>query len=103
MLKFGFKALRLRQRGCPYPLILVTSHMPAPARSAAFYLRELGDADALWDAVATHGDFSGLLRLRRYFTDTPPLTTPLPAPWRAVPEQLRLDQLDPFGQGDADA
>jgi hypothetical protein len=95
MLKFGFKALRLAQRGCPYPLILVTSHLPKPGTSAAYLLSELHDV--LFDAVATTGDLAGQRRLRAYFTDAPPPIRPLPAPWRAV--QLALDALAESGPG----
>ena len=94
MLKFGFKALRLAQRGCPHPLILVTSHLPKPGTSPAYLLSELNDA--LFDAVATTGDLAGQRRLRAYFSAEPPPTRPLPAPWRAV--QLALD-VDPLGPG----
>ena len=86
MLKFGCKALRLRDRKCRYPLLLVTSHLPKKGTSSSFLLTELNDA--LFDVVATVGDFAGQQRLRQYFTGPPP-PEPLPAPWREV--QLELD------------
>lgn len=90
MLKFGFKALRLRDRRCAHPLLLVTSHMPKPGTSSSYLLTELNDA--LFDAVATVGDFGGMQRLRTYFTGpTPP--QPLPAPWRAVQLELGMQIL----------
>ena len=66
MLKFGFKALRLAQRGCPHPVLLVTSHLPRPNSAAAYLLSELNDV--LFDAVATTGDLAGQRRLVAYFT-----------------------------------
>lgn len=89
MLKFGFKALRLAQRGCPHPLLLVTSHMPKPGSSSEFLLSELNDV--LLDAVPVVGDLPGRQRLHHYFSaDLPPgPVAPLAAPWRAV--QLGLD------------
>lgn len=86
MLKFGFKALRLAQRGRPYPLILLTSHLPRSGSSSAFYLSELNDV--LLDAVAVVGDVRGQQRLQHYLT-TDDLIEPLDAPWRAV--QLGFD------------
>jgi hypothetical protein len=89
MLKFGFKAMRLHQRGCPHPLILVTSHLPRPGSASSYFLSELNDV--LWDAVATIGDLSGSQRLARYFTESPPLATHLPADWRAAQLALGLE------------
>lgn len=86
MLKFGFKALRLHQRKCPFPLLLLTSHMPKPGSSSEFLLAELNDV--LLDVVPIVGDLPGRQRLQHYFTtDEPPI--PLAAPWRAV--QLGFD------------
>jgi hypothetical protein len=101
MLKFGFKALRLAQRGCPHPLLLVTSHLPKPATSSAYLLGEL--AEVLFDAVATTGDLAGQQRLRSYFVDVPPPSDPLAAPWRAVQLALDVDPLadEPGRTGDA--
>jgi hypothetical protein len=92
VLKFGFRALRLHQRGCPHRLLLLTSHLPREGTKAAFYLSELNDV--VLDAVAIVGDLPGQQRLRAYFTGEPPVA-PLPAPWRAT-------QLD-FDWDDADA
>lgn len=92
LLKFGFKALRLAARGSDYPLLLLTSHMPKPGTAAEFLLTEL--ADVLFDVVATRGDFAGYQRLRRYFNDQPPLSEPLPAPWRDVSADPRSLQLE---------
>lgn len=86
MLKFGFKALRLAQRGCPHPLVLLTSHLPNPGTASAFYLSELNDV--LLDAVAIVGDVRGQQRLQHYLTNEEPIT-PLDAPWRGV--QLGFD------------
>jgi hypothetical protein len=94
MLKFGFKALRLAQRGCPHPLILLTSHLPRAGSSSAFYLSELNDV--LLDAVAVVEDLRGQQRLQHYFT-TDGAIEPLDAPWRAV--QLGFD----FEEGSDDA
>jgi hypothetical protein len=87
MLKFGFKALRLHQRGCPHPLLLLTSHMPAADTQSAYFLSELNEV--LFDAVGTSGDFAGARRLAAYFTEEPAPSEPFPAEWRAV--QLPLD------------
>lgn len=95
MLKFGFKALRLQQRRCRLPILLITSHLPKPGTSSAYLLTEL--KDALFDAVATVGDFAGQQRLQTYFNDVPPPAKPLAAPWRAV--QLELD-IDLFDEGE---
>ena len=86
MLKFGFKALRLAQRDCPHPLLLVTSHMPKPGSSSEFLLSELNDV--LLDAVPVQGDLAGRRRLQHYFTTDGPIE-PQPAGWRSV--QLALD------------
>ena len=88
MLKFGFKAMRLHQRGCALPLLLVTSHLPKSGSKSAYFLSELNDV--LWDAVATVGDLPGAQRLTRYFTESPPLTSHLPAAWRAAQLDLGL-------------
>ena len=89
VLKFGFKAMRLAARGCPYPLVLVTSHLPRPGSSSAFLLSELNDS--LLDVVATVGDLAGRRRLGHYLTAELPAgpIAPLPAPWREA--QLDLD------------
>ena len=92
MLKFGYKALYLHlqfQARVPR-LLLVTSHMPSPHLSSARILRELGAANALWDAVAVTGYLAGFRRLQRYFTSEPPCGEPLAAPWRAANDQLDL-------------
>jgi hypothetical protein len=89
MLKFGFKALRLRDRGCPHPLLLVTSHMPKKHESAAFLLTEL--SDAVFDAVATVGDLAGQQRLREYLHASPIIERPLGAPWRTARVNSQLD------------
>jgi hypothetical protein len=94
MLKAGFKALRLHQRHCEHPLLLVTSHMPRGGKSA-FFLAEL--SEAIFDAFAI-GDSFGLQRLHSYLTDVPARTHPGYCPWRAVQPSL-LD--DPFGDDDA--
>ena len=86
LLKFGFKALRLAQRACPYPVILVTSHMPKAGSSSEYLLAELNDV--LLDAVPVVGDLPGRRRLQHYFTADEPITA-LPVPWRAV--QLGFD------------
>lgn len=96
MLKFGFKALRLEQRRCELPVILVTSHLPVPGSKSAYYLSELNDS--VWDAVATVGDLDGRQRMRHYLGQAGPPPAPLPAPWREV--QLSLDDVDPFGDDD---
>jgi hypothetical protein len=64
--------------------------MPSPHLSSARILRELGAANALWDAVAVTGDLAGFRRLQRYFTSEPPCGEPLAAPWRAANDQLDL-------------
>ncbi len=89
VLKFGFKAMRLADRGCPHPLVLVTSHLPRPGSSSAFLLSELNDS--LLDVVATVGDLAGRRRLEHYLAGdlAPGPIVPLPAPWREV--QLDLD------------
>ena len=87
MLKFGFKALRVRQHGCQTPMLLITSHLPREGTQGAFYLSELNDV--LLDAVAV-GDLRGHQRLRTYFTQEPPVV-PLPAPWRAVQLDMEVD------------
>ena len=97
MLKFGFKAMRLAQRGCLHPLILVTSHMPKAGSSSEFLLSELNDV--LLDAVPIVGDLPGRQRLHHYFTTDEPIA-PRPAPWRAVqlgfdPATLDLDETSP--------
>jgi hypothetical protein len=94
MLKAGFKALRLHQRRCEHPLLLVTSHLPRGGK-AAFFLVEL--SDAIFDAFAI-GDPLGLERLRSYLNDAPAPVEPGYCPWRAVQPSL-LD--DPFGDDDA--
>ena len=87
VLKFGFKAMRLAARGCPYPLVLVTSHLPRAGSSSAFLLSELNDS--LLDVVATVGDMAGRRRLQHY------LTADLPAgPIEALPAEWREVQLD---------
>lgn len=107
VLKFGFKALRLADRGCPHPLVLITSHLPRPGSSSAFLLSELNDA--LLDVVATVGDLAGRRRLHHYLTaDLPPgLIEPLPAPWREVQLDFDFtvgaDELDDEGEDDRDA
>ena len=92
MLKFGFKALKLRDRGCNYPLLLVTSHLPKAGTSAAFLLNEL--SEVVFDAVATFGDLAGHRRLSTYLQDAPPIAQPLPAPWRETQPGLCLDFFD---------
>lgn len=89
VLKFGFKAMRLADRGCPHPLVLITSHLPRPGSSSAFLLSELNDS--LLDVVATVGDMAGRRRLQHYLTaDLPPgPIAALPAEWREV--QLDFD------------
>jgi len=96
MLKFGFKALRLAQRGCEHPLLLLTSHLPKEGSSSTFLLSELNDV--LLDAVAIVGDLKGQRRLQHYFAGAlpPGPIEPLAAPWRAV--QLGFD----FYKEDAD-
>lgn len=86
VLKFGFKAIRLVQRGCPHPLLLLTSHMPKAGSSSEFLLSEL--SEVLLDAVPIVGDLPGRQRLQHYLTTDEPIMA-LPAPWRAV--QLGLD------------
>jgi hypothetical protein len=98
MLKFGFKAMRLRAHECEYPLLLVTSHMPRPGSEAAFLLKEL--SHDVFDAVATVGDLEGQQRLRRYLHDTPVITEPLGVWWREI--QLDFDSIR-FSEGDDDA
>lgn len=102
VLKFGFKALRLADRGCPHPLVLVTSHLPRPGSSSAFLLSELNDS--VLDVVATVGDLAGRRRLHHYLNDELPAgpIVALPAPWREV--QLDLDfTLGADEEVDADA
>jgi hypothetical protein len=89
MLKFGFKALRLHQRGCEYPLLLITSHLPKPNSQAEYLLTELNSV--LFDAVATVGDLGGTRRLHAYFNAEPAPSEPLPAPWREVQMPLDFD------------
>lgn len=101
MLKFGFKALRLQQRGCRHPLLLITSHLPKPGTSSAYLLTELNDA--VFDAVATVGDLAGQQRLRSYLNDVPPPAKPLEAPWRAVQLELGIDPFDDDQEEEADA
>lgn len=110
VLKFGFKAMRLADRGCPHPLVLVTSHLPRPGSSSAFLLSELNDS--LLDVVATVGDLAGRRRLEHYLTaDLPPgPIEPRPAPWREVQLDFDFtvgadedDELDDDEGDDADA
>ena len=86
MLKFGFKALRLRQHGSETPILLITSHLPREGTQGAFYLSELNDV--LLDAVAID-DLRGHQRLRTYFTQDGPIES-LPAPWRSTQLNLEL-------------
>jgi hypothetical protein len=99
MLKFGFKALRLHQRGCEFPLLLITSHLPRPNSQAEYLLTELNDV--LFDAVATVGDLAGTRRLHAYFNDEPAPTAPLPSAWREV--QVPFDFDFTIGEGGDDA
>jgi len=94
MLKFGCKAFHWRAQHLVARLILVTSHMPSAHISSARTLRDLGRADALWDAVAITGDVRGFHRLQQYFTSEPPCQSPLPAPWRDIDTQLQLAGLE---------
>lgn len=98
MLKFGFKAMRLRARGALHPLILITSHMPKPNSSSAYLLTELNEV--LFDAVAIVSDFPGQQRLSAYLNDEPAPTAHLPARWREA--QLQMD-FDPFDEGTSHA
>lgn len=91
MLKFGFKALRLRDHKVELPLLLITSHLPGPTLDAAFLLHEC--SDAVFDAVSIFGDMRGFHRLRHYFTAVPAPTVWLPAPWRERPIQMSFDDL----------
>jgi hypothetical protein len=92
VLKLGFKAMRIHYRRSPYPLIVLTSHMPKAGTSSAYLLSEL--ADSVLDVVGTVGDLAGYRRLHAYLTDIPPPAAPLPAPWRAAP--LSFDDIDLF-------
>jgi hypothetical protein len=96
--KFGFKASRLHARGCEYPVLLITSHLPV-SRQAQYLLSEL--QDVLFDAVATNGDFAGARRLHCYFNDEPAPTVWQPAEWRAVQLPLGFTLLDDEGDDDA--
>lgn len=88
VLKFGFKAIRLHQRGLGHPLILLTSHMPRPGSSSEFLLSELNDV--VLDVVPIVGDWPGRQRLVTYLTTDAPIA-PLPAPWRAVQQMLDFE------------
>lgn len=85
VLKFGFKALRLQQRGCPHPLLLLTSHMPKPGSSSEFLLSEL--SDSVFDIVPISGDLLGRRRLQHYFGAEELVDQVVP--WRSV--QLGFD------------
>lgn len=80
MLKFGFKVLCLKEAGCAYPVILLTSHLPSETSSAAFYLSKL--SAALWDAIAISGDRAGFARLQSYLRQVPALEQPIESGWR---------------------
>ena len=94
VLKFGFKALRLTQRSCPHPVLLLTSHLPKAGSSSEFLLSEL--IDSVLDVVAISGDLRGQQRLQHYF-GAAELTEQV-APWRSV--QLGFDL---YLEGDGDA
>lgn len=85
VLKFGFKALRLEQRGSPHPLLLLTSHMPKAGSSSEFLLSEL--RDAVFDVVPISGDLLGRRRLQHYFGADELVDQVVP--WRSV--QLGFD------------
>ena len=91
VLKFGYKAFHMSLNRAAHPLVVLTSHLPKPGSSSFYLLAELGIDNRLWDAVATVGDLGGLQRLSRYFDDTPVLTEPLPAPWRARAQPFEFD------------
>lgn len=80
MLKFGFKVLCLKEAGCAYPVILLTSHLPSETSSAAFYLSKL--SATLWDAIAITGDRAGFARLESYLRQVPALEQPIESGWR---------------------
>jgi hypothetical protein len=96
--KFGFNALCLAREGCPYPIILLTSHMPREGSEAEFCLSKL--TDAIWDAMAIVGDPAALERLRAYLNDESAPDAPLPALWRAGVQQGLLFDPDPLWDDD---
>lgn len=93
VLKVGCRAQLLRYGGQAPPLVVVTSHLPAPGSEAARLLAELGPS--IHEVVATTGDYAGFRRLARLLGPTPP-SEPLPAPWRIGPGC----QLSLFGLGE---
>ena len=94
VLKVGCRAQLLRAGGQAPPLVVVTSHLPAPGSEAARLLAELGPA--IHEVVATVGDYAGFRRLARLLGPEPPAEPPA-APWRIGPGC----QLSLFGLGEA--
>ncbi len=87
VLKMGCRAVLIARR-TDLPILVVTSHLPAPTSRSGQILADL-HAD-ICDVVAIEGDLGGFQRLRQYFTDVPRPTNPLPAPWRSGHLQVSL-------------
>lgn len=95
VLKLGCRAVLIARR-TDLPILVVTSHLPAPTSRSGRILAELHSD--IFDFVATEGDLGGFHRLQQYFTEVPRPTNALPAPWRSAQSQESL-----FDRGDSDA
>jgi hypothetical protein len=96
VLKMGCRAVMIARR-TDLPILVVTSHLPAPGSSAGQILADLHSD--IFDVAALEGDLHGYQRIHRYLTEVPPPTSPLPAPWRNGNDQGIL--FDGWSRGDA--
>jgi hypothetical protein len=79
--KVGYDTVLLNETADPFPILVVTSHLPDGTNPASQGWLDTLNGRVL-DVVSIYGDLAGFQRLHRYFTSDRPLVPASPSLWR---------------------